>query len=54
MAAAMGHILPPLRGLPPLALLPQGVLWPAEWEPEDLKMKAADLNNRSAQHLLLP
>jgi hypothetical protein len=40
--------------LPPLALLPQGVLWPAEWEPEDLKMKAADLNNRSAQHLLLP
>jgi hypothetical protein len=30
MAAAMGHILPPLRGLPPLPLLPHGVVWPAE------------------------
>jgi len=53
MAAAMGHILPPLRGLPPLPLLPHGVLWPAEREPENLKMKAADLNDRSALPLLL-
>jgi hypothetical protein len=33
MAAAMGHPASaglPLRGLPPLALLPHGVLWPAE------------------------
>jgi len=30
-SAAMGHILPPLRGLLPVALLPNGVLWPAEW-----------------------
>jgi len=52
MAAAMGHILPPLRGLPPLSLLPHGVLWPAEREPENLKMKAADLNDRSALRLL--
>jgi len=54
MAAAMGHILPPLRGLPPLSLLPHGVLRPAEREPEDLKMSAADLHNRSALLLLRP
>jgi hypothetical protein len=26
----MGHILPPLRSLHPLALFPHGVLWPAD------------------------
>jgi hypothetical protein len=29
-ATAMGHILPPLGGLPPLALFPNGVPRPAE------------------------
>ncbi len=41
-AVGMGHLLSPLRGLPPLASFPYRVVWPAECEGEDLKLGAAD------------
>jgi hypothetical protein len=47
----MGHILPPLRGLPPLAFFPL-VCFGQPREREGLKLKAAGVNHRSALCLL--